>query len=501
MSPSDILESFLDRGRRRVEMQISWTRLLAAIVALTWELTLSGRSSLAVPHEAFVMRSIVFAVGVVGSIGFILHLRSKAPGCSMHRVGLLATAFDLTLAVACTLPNTMWPSPGTPSYASNLSHAIVFIATIASGMRMSNGAAWLGVILASFGLAGAVTLDQVLLGRPLAHPHELAAATTVFAASCLLAIFLARRTKHLLREGVAFLSAASRARAAAEGTLGAYLSPEVAAQALAGKAPTPGGVRRPVGILFSDLRGFTAYGETLSPERLVAELNDYLEAMVPAITAQGGTIDKFMGDGIMVVFGATEAQPDAALRAIRTAIAMGRALAEHNEERAARGRPPLEHGIGIHWGNAIVGNIGTKQRLDHTAIGDVVNTASRLQSETKRIGVQVLISGAAVKAAREASTDGRAPLCASRGRMRVRGRSEAIDVFTPVDPSLAALVTGPGPNPALLPSLGENPLGEGTPQPGPPPGPAGPVAKAASSQPLPILGFSRANGTGRRPPD
>ena len=501
VSPTDILEHFLDRGRRRVELQISVTRLLAASIALIWELSLSPRSSLHVPHDAFVMRVIVFSVGVVGSLGFILHLRSKAPGCSMHRIGLLATAFDLTLAVAATLPNTMWPTEGTPGYASNLSHAIVFIATIASGMRMSIGAASLGVILATIGVTGAITLDHVFMHHPLSHPHELAAALTVFLASCLLAIFLARRSKLLLREGVAFMAAASQARAAAEGTLGAYLSPEVAAQALAGKAPAPGGVRRPVAILFSDLRGFTAYGESLSPERLLAELNAYLEAVVPAITAHGGTIDKFMGDGIMVVFGATEAQPDAALRAVRTAIAMGDALALHNEDRAARDRPPLEHGIGVHWGNAIVGNVGTKERLDHTAIGDVVNTASRLQTETKRIGVQILISGAAVKAARAAAPDGRAPLCASRGRLRVRGRSEALDVYTPVAPSLAALVSGTTPHPDNLPSLGESPIGEGTPQPGPRPLAPTRAEKAAASQPMPVVAFSGSIARLRRPPD
>lgn len=434
LAPHDILDAFLERGRRRVELQISATRLILAVLALSWDLGLASHFG-PVPGNATIMRLIVNVISLVGSLLILVTLRRRPEGCPLGRIGLAATAFDVCLAVSVTLPGTFWPGESYHGYVSNLSNSILFVAAVAAGMRMSNAAARLGTLLALLGFVSAVTIDQVMWGHPAAHPYELCAGFTVLVGSCLLSLFLARRTRYLLDEGVAYLAAAQRARVAAQDTLGAYVSPEVAEKALTGSAPAPGGVRRPVAIMFSDLRGFTAYGEQLPPEQLLAELNEYLEAVVPAIRAEDGMIDKFMGDGIMIVFGATQTTRDDARRAIRTAAAMGLALEAHNLDRAARGRPPLAHGIGIHWGSAIVGNVGTAERLNHTVIGDVVNTASRLQTETKRLGVSILVSGAAVGAARAASGDGVEPLppILAQGLIRVRGRSEEIEVFSVID--------------------------------------------------------------------
>ncbi|MBI5510421.1 MAG: adenylate/guanylate cyclase domain-containing protein [Deltaproteobacteria bacterium] len=190
----------------------------------------------------------------------------------------------------------------------------------------------------------------------------------------------------------------------------------------------PGGERREVAVLFSDLRGFTSYAERLPPERLVQELNDYLAAMVEAVHGQGGTVDKYIGDSIMAVLGLMGSDPEDAARAIRTADSMQRALARHNADRASRRLPPLKQGIGVHFGQAIVGNIGTENRLQFTVVGDVVNTASRLKSATKSEGAPVLVSAAAVEAARRASAD--LPPLRPHGELRLRGRDSAIATFT-----------------------------------------------------------------------
>ena len=213
-------------------------------------------------------------------------------------------------------------------------------------------------------------------------------------------------------------------------TLGAHLSDEVAAQAI--NQPDVGGKRREVAVLFSDLRGFTAYAEKLSPEELVGQLNGYLEVMVPIIRDEGGVIDKFVGDAIMATFGAVETRGDEAARAIRTAVSMHVALQSHNEQRRARGLPALNQGLGVHYGPVVAGNVGTADRLEFTVIGDVVNVASRLESATKQEGVPILLSREAVAEARLHPGTGGLPELRPHGAVQVRGRDQSIEVFTVV---------------------------------------------------------------------
>jgi adenylate cyclase len=111
--------------------------------------------------------------------------------------------------------------------------------------------------------------------------------------------------------------------------------------------------------------------EGLDPQRLVGELNAYLEAMVSVIDQEGGIVDKYIGDAIMVVFGIPGTHPDDADRAVRTATRMREALVQHNQERVEAGLDPLREGIGVHFGHAVAGNIGTAERLQYTAVGDV----------------------------------------------------------------------------------------------------------------------------------
>jgi adenylate cyclase len=152
------------------------------------------------------------------------------------------------------------------------------------------------------------------------------------------------------------------------------------------------GEERTVTVLFSDIRSFTDFSESHTPQEVVTLLNAYFGAMAPIIEAHGGTLNKYIGDGIMVFYGAPEARDDHALRAVRTAVAMVRKVHELKELWAKLGNPTLRIGVGVHTGKAVVGTVGSPRRLEYTAIGDTVNAAARIESENKLLHTEVLIS-------------------------------------------------------------------------------------------------------------
>jgi len=205
-------------------------------------------------------------------------------------------------------------------------------------------------------------------------------------------------------------------------TFGRYVSPEVRDEILAGRADA-GGVQREVTILFADLRDFTPWVETTAPAEVVADLNAYFGEMDGAIRASGGLVLQFIGDEIEAVFGAPLERPDNADAAVAAARAMHARLAAWNSARRAAGRRELRHGIGIHTGTVIAGNIGSGERLSYALVGDAVNVASRIQSLNKELGTSMLLSDATY--AKLASADGCTPLA----DMHVKGHRAAVSVY------------------------------------------------------------------------
>ncbi len=153
-----------------------------------------------------------------------------------------------------------------------------------------------------------------------------------------------------------------------------------------------GGVNQKITVLFADIRGFTTLSEKESPEKVVGLLNKYFSAMSEIIFAYGGTLDKYIGDGLMALFGAPNASPEDSKNALKTAVAMQKRLTALNVELAAEGFSRVSIGIGLHTGIATIGYIGSEQRSEYTAIGDSVNIASRLEQNAR--GGQILISDA-----------------------------------------------------------------------------------------------------------
>ena len=185
----------------------------------------------------------------------------------------------------------------------------------------------------------------------------------------------------------------------------------------------PGGHRQQVAVMFSDIRGFTKLSENLSPEEVVKLLSEYHSKMVEIIFSYGGTLDKFIGDGIMATFGTPEVLSDDVERSVRTGIAMRIALHQLNQDRVSRGLTKIQQGIGIHYGPAVVGNIGTMDRLEYTVVGDTVNVASRIESACKDLRETFLITESVkTKIGTEIQTRDLEPI-------KVKGKSKPIRVF------------------------------------------------------------------------
>ena len=176
-------------------------------------------------------------------------------------------------------------------------------------------------------------------------------------------------------------------------TFGKYITPEVRDEILAGRISTEGELKE-VTVLFADLRDFTPWVEATEPREVVRDLNGYFTEMEHAIRGHGGLLLQFIGDEIEAVFGAPLPRSDHAEQAVRAAAEMRERLRAWNTARAATGKPALRHGIGIHTGTVLAGNIGSAERLSYALVGDPVNLASRIQGLTKDFHVDILISDA-----------------------------------------------------------------------------------------------------------
>ena len=211
-------------------------------------------------------------------------------------------------------------------------------------------------------------------------------------------------------------------------TLCRYVTREIAEEVMKSKGQARlGGTRQPVSILFSDIRNFTAISEQYQPEQIVEFLNDYFALMVQEIFTEQGTLDKFIGDGIMAVFGAPISRPDDPVRAVRAALGMRRSLRRFNARQRERGAVEIDIGIGISHGESISGNIGSEQRMEYTVIGDSVNVASRLEGLTKNHPYKILINDQIYDEVKD-SFD-----CVLLGEEFVKGKAQAVRVYGVAD--------------------------------------------------------------------
>ena len=184
------------------------------------------------------------------------------------------------------------------------------------------------------------------------------------------------------------------------------------------------GERRKVTILFSDIRQFTHLAENLPPEKVVNLLNEYFEVMIEIIFSNFGTLDKFIGDGIMAEFGAPLDDKQQEEHAIRAAIAMQKQLVKLCDKWEKENKPRIQIGIGIHTGEAVLGNVGSEKRIEYTAIGDAVNVASRLEQATKILQTPILLSETTYLGAKDKF------IFKDLGAVTLPGRKEEIRIYT-----------------------------------------------------------------------
>jgi len=187
-------------------------------------------------------------------------------------------------------------------------------------------------------------------------------------------------------------------------------------------------------VLFSDIRQFTTISEKLTPRETVEFLNAYYKIVVDVILEEGGRIDKFIGDAVMAEFGVPYPFPDHAHRALRAAVRIRGVASDFQQWMHARfpnrDIPEFHVGVGVHTGDAVVGNVGSAARMEYTAVGDTVNVASRLEGETKYLNCVI---AASVQAVREAEKAGSKVTTGVHDTVRVKGRLEPVEVFEIID--------------------------------------------------------------------
>ena len=301
---------------------------------------------------------------------------------------------------------------------------LVVVMTVVLGWMLHRVRGFAGAALTVLVFVGYLVGSQWLFvehGVPLSLVYPLAAIAFTYTAVGVHHYVVEEREKRKIRDA-----------------FGLYLNPHLAERV----AEHPemlalGGEKRDLTVLFSDIRGFTTLSEGLEPEALVELLNEYLGEMTDVVFAHDGTLDKYIGDAIMAVWGAPVTQPDHAARACRAALGMVEALRALTVEWERRGVPVLQIGIGLNTGPMVVGNMGSARRLSYTVIGDNVNLGSRLEGLTKTYGSPVIASESTVLAA------GPGFVTRELDLVRVKGKRLPVRIFEVLGVAAATASWGP----------------------------------------------------------
>lgn len=351
----------------------------------------------------------VVIVAVEPSGGQDVHLTPYSGGLFADKGGMMKGA-EIQANIVETILGGRRPASAGP-----VARAALVLACVAAMAVLGAGAGQAAMGLAALALCAAAAASSyaafaaadVLLGPAQAQAGVLAA---------------------YLGSICARLVGSERKRAWLRQSFGRYVSPEVVDELVArGGIPNLGGEARTVTVLFSDIRNFTTISEQLAPGEVMDMLNAYFDRACERIMARGGTVDKFIGDAVMAVFGSPCPCDDHPRRALAAALDISgeaRAFREVMAERfGGRDLPEFNVGVGLHTGLAVVGNVGSHARMEFTALGDTVNLASRLEGASKQYGSGIVASRATVEAAGPGVATG------ARATISVKGRAEQVEIF------------------------------------------------------------------------
>ena len=317
----------------------------------------------------------------------------KMPGMQIH-----ASVLDSVLSGRFMKPAPAWAGV-----------AALLLCALVAGIGLMRFGVWPGLALGAASAAALVVVAVALFEQGLwLRMVEPASALT-------LAAFGGVSYQYFVED---------REKRRVKGLFSRYVSKDVFDQLMSDPSKAGlGGQRRSMTVLFSDIRGFTTFSEQGEPEAIVQQLNEYFSRMVHVVFEHRGTLDKFVGDAVMALFGAPLDDPDHAEHAVQAALAMLKELDELNRGWAAEGRPTLAIGVGVNTGDMVAGNIGSESIMSYTVIGDAVNLGSRLESLNKQYGTSVIIS-----AATRERLQGRYDIRALGGVV-VKGKSQMVSIF------------------------------------------------------------------------
>ncbi|HEX2135593.1 MAG TPA: adenylate/guanylate cyclase domain-containing protein [Microvirga sp.] len=378
----DEIAALLSGAEQRNELQTSMWRLVVLAI-LTLILLLEDP-----PADRSSHIQIFIGYGVVSLIAMVLALADRF----RPWLNWLYVIFDALLIVCLLAEHAFAPSQPLAAALATPSLAVAFVLLSHASLRLRPA------LVATYGLlvvGGWIMVAAIALvgarggvGWMTVSFHELTgefARIIAFAAATAIQVFIVLKTRRLLLAALA----AGRERA----NLARFFAPGIVDR-LATAGGTVGLRRQKAAILFVDIRGFTSMSEEMEPEEIAALLAEYRGQVTDTIFSRGGTVDKFIGDGVMAVWGFPQPKADDAERAFRCAIDVTDRLALWSKQRRQAGSSLLEFGIGLHYGDVIGGVIPSGCHSEYTVIGDTVNVADRLQRLSSRMGVRIAISGA-----------------------------------------------------------------------------------------------------------
>jgi len=429
------LEAAFARQERRGLMLAAGARSAAVLVIVVWVALTNPERGLA--HAWVVGTALLFAV--TGVVQFWLYTRDLAPALAPY---VFALVDSLVLAAVFVVTNPFAPAPLPPAIPLRYGNFVFFFVLL---MQMAFSfrprlLVWTGLCgAAAWTLAflwvvtpGVVTGTAPALDLPrglttyldpnyvsvLKYEGEIIAFVVVAAGLAL----LVRRSRILVAE---------RAEAERErSNLARYFSPKVVDE-LAERDEPLGRVRRQsVGVLFADLVGFTTLAEEMTPEEVMAMLRAFHGRMEDEVFRHGGCLEKFIGDALLATFGVPDVGTRDATDALACARGMLAALAAWNHERVGQGQAPLRMGIGLHYGQVVLGDIGSERSMAFATVGDTVNVTSRLQTLTRELNATIVASTELITAVnREAAEQALLGGLTGRGPQLLRGRDTPIEIW------------------------------------------------------------------------